>query len=437
MISLKLPWRGTLFLRLVAAWFLIMFLVHVAYSAVAYFGINKHAGSQTNYYLAKDLGILLRALDTVPADRRALELARMQRPHYQFSFVAPAAASRAPTSGELELVQQLATEIGPDYPIRVAIAGAVPGLRVHVGLRDGSVLAATLADTVVPLNGWGIISFLVQIAAMLIVTAGAARQATRPLSSLTASAEKLGSSMQCEPIAEDGPLEVARAAAAFNAMGRRIQDHLAERVRILAAISHDLQTPITRMRLRTDLLENDGIKAKFEADLDQMQVLVEEGITYARSTGPARETPCLVDIDAMLDALAGDYADSGHMVSLAGTPSLVVLTWPHTLRRILVNLTDNAIKFAQDVEIVRNQDAPDQLCFCVRDRGPGIDKAQLDAVFTPFYRLESSRNRDTGGAGLGLAIARQLAMGLGGVLTLANRCGGGLEAKLVIPLPRS
>jgi signal transduction histidine kinase len=277
---------------------------------------------------------------------------------------------------------------------------------------------------------WGGLIFMLQVAAVGIFTWLAVRQATRPLARLVDAAETLGASMQCEPIAEDGPVEVSRVAAAFNLMGRRIKDHLAERVRILAAISHDLQTPITRMRLRADLMDNPALRAKFQSDLDSMQVMVEEGIAYARSADRPTEPPCAVDIGAMLDALVCDYTDAGHAVRLIGACERVVVTRPHTLRRIVVNLADNALKFGEQVEIAMEAGQPGMLAICVRDRGPGIAPEQLAAVFQPFYRVESSRNRTTGGTGLGLAIAQQLSLAVGASLTLANRDGGGLEARL-------
>ncbi len=423
----------TLYLRMVAAWFLIMFLAHIAYVTATHFGHNAYATSRTSYYLAKDIGLLLPALERTAPQQRSAELARMQRNDYVFEIAAAHPPTRAADNNrEADLLRQVGAELGPGYKLELSDGGDGEVLLLHTRLKDQGIVTARLLQTQNPMNNWGFISFLLQIVGVLAVTAVAARQATLPLSRLTAAAETLGTSMQCEPIAEDGPVEVARAAAAFNAMGRRIKDHLAERVRILAAISHDLQTPITRMRLRADLLENGSLKAKFDSDLDAMQVLVEEGIAYARSTGQVREQACRVDLDAMLDALAGDYADSGQQVAVACPPGLVVQTWPHTVRRILVNLTDNALKFGDEVAIECAQ-ASGQLRICVRDRGPGIEAEKLEAVFQPFYRLEASRNRATGGAGLGLAIARQLTLGMGGTLTLANREGGGLEASLVIP----
>jgi signal transduction histidine kinase len=287
-----------------------------------------------------------------------------------------------------------------------------------------------------PLLG-GVI-FLTQLVAVIVFTWVAVVQATRPLRRLVDAAEQLGTSLQCEPIAEEGPTEVARAAAAFNLMGRRIKTQMDERVRILAAISHDLQTPITRMRLRADLMTDAmdiaAMRAKLHADLDAMQVLVEEGIAYARSADRVEEAACLVDIGALLDTLVCDYVDGGRSVTLAGEPGAAIMTRPHTLQRVVMNLTDNALKFAGAAELSVSRPAAGQLMITVSDRGSGIAPDQLEAVLQPFYRIETSRNRQTGGTGLGLAIASQLCIALDGVLTLANRAGGGLEARIVITL---
>jgi signal transduction histidine kinase len=259
------------------------------------------------------------------------------------------------------------------------------------------------------------------------------RLATRPLAQLAQAADALGPDLKGQPLPEDGPSEVARAAAAFNAMQRRIADHLDERMRILAAISHDLQTPITRMRLRADLLDNAALRDKLHGDLNAMQELVEEGIDCARSAGGATEAARATDLHALLDSLVCDYRDAGQSVRFDGRLERPITTRPHTLRRIVTNLVDNALKFAGDAELRIEAEAPDRVCIAVRDRGPGIAQAELQAVLRPFYRIESSRNRDTGGAGLGLAIAQQLTAALGGTLALSNREGGGLEARLSLP----
>jgi signal transduction histidine kinase len=426
--------RGTLFLRLALAWCGALLVVHLINVAVGYLRVTDYQITRTRYYLAKDLGVLVPMLEAAGPEARAGWLKKMVRTAYYFD-IAPSGSTQPRTGAAFDtrMAADVAAELGPRYPVTLAAGAPDEQVLVQLPLSDGMRLTAHVRKLRLIPPAWGGLIFLLQSLAVVGFTWLAVRQATRPLQRLVEAAESLGASMQCEPIAEDGPVEVARAAAAFNAMGRRIKEHLAERVRILAAISHDLQTPITRMRLRAELTDNAVLRAKLESDLDAMQVLVEEGIAYARSAEPATESACAVDIGALLDSLVCDYADAGHDVRLQGALALVVVTRPHTLRRIVVNLADNALKFGDDVEIVVDQSQPQRVSICVRDRGPGIDEAQLGAVFQPFYRVETSRNRSTGGTGLGLAIAQQLSLALGATLTLANRVGGGLEAVLMLP----
>jgi signal transduction histidine kinase len=203
-------------------------------------------------------------------------------------------------------------------------------------------------------------------------------------------------------------------------------------VEILAAISHDLQTPITRLRLRTDLMDDEEDRAKFRQDLDVMSVLVREGVAYARSLHGAAEPPGRIDADALFESIVADYQDAGQPVQLEGRIGTPIVTRPNALRRILANLIDNALRYGGGA--VRLQVRPEgrRLALVVTDEGPGIPEDQLASVLQPFYRLESSRNRSTGGTGLGLAIAHQLAMAMGANLVLRNRVEGGLEARLEI-----
>jgi signal transduction histidine kinase len=208
--------------------------------------------------------------------------------------------------------------------------------------------------------------------------------------------------------------------------------YMTERMQILAAISHDLQTPITRMRLRVDVMDDDTQGAKLRQDLQEMETLVKEGVTYARTMHGATEVPCRIDPDALFDSLVCDYVDAGLPVSLEGGFGMPVVTRPQALRRIVGNLVDNALKYGGTAEISIAAVHDGQTTVSVSDRGPGIPAESLDAVFEPFYRLETSRNRHTGGTGLGLAIARQLALAMDATLTLHNRAGGGLEARLTL-----
>jgi signal transduction histidine kinase len=220
---------------------------------------------------------------------------------------------------------------------------------------------------------------------------------------------------------------------AFNAMQARIAAYLKERMQLLAAISHDLQTPITRMKLRAELMDDCSEKDKLWNDLGEMEHLVREGVAYARSVHGATEENRRTDLDSFLDSLVFDYQDVGKDVQLSGKSEAVIDIRPHALRRVLVNLTDNALKFAGAAELRVESKPGGSLSLKVMDRGPGIAEEELAHVMEPFYRVENSRNRSTGGTGLGLAIAQQLALAIGGSLTLSNRQGGGLCAELKLP----
>ncbi|SIO54289.1 Signal transduction histidine kinase [Paraburkholderia phenazinium] len=260
----------------------------------------------------------------------------------------------------------------------------------------------------------------------------AVRVATRPLNELANAANTLGPDLSLQRLPEDGPVEIAGAARAFNAMQERIGACLKERIQILAAISHDLQTPITRMRIRADMMDNTSEREKMQDDLKQMESLVREGVAYARTLHGTAETAMRIDPDAFLESLVGEYIDAGGAVRLVGRIGTPILARPHALRRVLANLVDNAIKFSGSAEVRVDSMTGQQVSITVLDRGPGIPAHQLDAVFQPFYRVESSRNRQTGGTGLGLAIAKQLAESMNASLVLRNRDGGGIEARLAL-----
>lgn len=199
-----------------------------------------------------------------------------------------------------------------------------------------------------------------------------------------------------------------------------------------AAISHDLQTPITRMRLRADIADDGPEKEKLVSDLREIERLVQDGIAYARSSHGNGEKNARIDLASFIDSIAYDYQDTGKAVSVTGTVQGTALTKPHALRRILTNFIDNALKFAGAAEISVERSSAGKIVITVADRGPGIPDDKLKSAMQPFYRLETSRNRDTGGTGLGLAIAQQLAMSLGGTVRIYNRSGGGLAAELCL-----
>ena len=323
-----------------------------------------------------------------------------------------------------------------DRPPRWRMHAMMMGLRnfvVQARLRDGATVTfqQVLPEEVIAWPGRLLLILLVLLVSVAVLAALAVRALTRPLAVLADAAGELGRDIRRPPLDEVGPLEVRRAAHAFNTMQERLIRYIEDRDRILAALSHDLKTPITRLRLRTELLDDSPLREKFVADLDDMQRMAQASLDFLRG-GEDSEPIAPVDIDALLESLQEDAEDTGHAVSITGTARQPLRCRPLALKRCLTNLVDNALKYGQRAEIAV-ADAPTRLTLTVRDRGPGIPAAELERVFEPFYRLESSRSRDTGGTGLGLSIARNIARAHGGELTLRNHPQGGLEAMLELP----
>lgn len=257
-----------------------------------------------------------------------------------------------------------------------------------------------------------------------------ARRLARPIQQLTQAAARLGDNLEAPPIAESGPLETRQAARLFNRMQDKLRLQLAERSRFLAAVSHDLRTPLTRIRLRSAQLDDTALQAKLGKDIDDMTAMLDATLAYLRDESQ-QESWQLLDITALLQVLAEDAQEQGHHVSVDGHADSL-LTLPGSLRRCLDNLLENALRYGERADI-HLQQSGDTVCIEIRDHGPGIPENRMSSVFEPFVRLEESRNRHTGGVGLGLAIARDAARRMGGTLTLHNAPQGGLIARLTLP----
>jgi len=257
------------------------------------------------------------------------------------------------------------------------------------------------------------------------------RWVTRPLKILSQEADALGIDINKPPIPEKGPDEIKRAAHAFNTMQQRLKNLIEDRTHIFAAMSHDLKTPITRLRLRTELLEDTALRESFERDLKEMENMVTEALSFMRGIDTAEKSQP-VNINALLESIQEDYQDIGKNVSLNGQALAPLMGAAPLLKRCLVNLIDNAIFYGQQAQLTV-EDSAAQLTICIKDSGPGIPEQELEKVFDPFYRLESSRNRQTGGTGLGLSIARNIIHLHGGQISLRNHPQGGLEVCLKFP----
>jgi signal transduction histidine kinase len=428
-------WPRTLYARLILIFFLGLVATQMLSFSLTLYERDSAAATMMVGYIDREVTSSVALLDHLPARERAQWLPRLARRSYRFILGpgVPRTASDTPVSSAVTAA--IATSLDDRYPTTVnAVSGNPDHLQVHLQLSDGSPLTIDLRPMpTIPLSGWLPLVLLGQLIVLGACCWLAVRIVTRPLKQLAQAADTLGPDMNATRLAENGPTEVAHAAKAFNAMQDRIATYMTERIQILAAISHDLQTPITRMRLRTDLMDDDDVlQTKFQDDLREMELLVREGVTYARTLHGAVESPRRIDPDALLNSLVGDYLDAGRSISIHGKVGATMLTRPHALRRILSNLIDNALKFSDQSELLVETVQDGRVTIAVLDRGPGIPEDELETVFQPFYRVEASRNRDSGGTGLGLAIARQLSLAMNATLSLQNRPGGGLIARLTL-----
>lgn len=271
---------------------------------------------------------------------------------------------------------------------------------------------------------------LLQLGAVLLALWFGTRQLVKPVAQLAQAAGRLGDNLSSPPLAETGPLEAREAARGFNRMQERIRLQLEERGRFLAAVSHDLRTPLTRMRLRTTRLAESLDRDKLQADIEEMANMLDATLSYLRGAAQS-ESWQMLDVQALLETLAEDALEAGQQVNVSGQAA-PLLALPGALRRCVGNLLDNAIQYGQRADI-HVEDSAEQLVIEISDHGPGIPENRIHSVFEPFVRLEESRNRHSGGVGLGLSIALELARQHDGQLTLLNRPEGGLLARLVLP----
>ncbi|UGQ46761.1 ATP-binding protein [Massilia endophytica] len=304
---------------------------------------------------------------------------------------------------------------------------------MNVLMTDGQMLKLSiLPPRAPPPTGHNeYLAFLPALLCIAILAYFVARMTMRPLKQLAQAAKDLGNDINHPPLVPQGASEIRQASAAFNAMQARIRQHIAQRTEMLAAITHDLQTPLTRIRLRLEKVPDAELQQKLLDDLSAMQQMVKEGLDLARSmdaTGAMQK----LDLDSLLDSVCSDAAEAGQDVVLQGRASMALMGRPMDIRRCLVNLIDNAVKYGHRAQVTVERLAG-AARIRIRDNGPGIPPDQLAKVFEPFYRLESSRSRESGGTGLGLTIARNIAEQHGASLSLSNQDGGGLEATLLVP----
>jgi signal transduction histidine kinase len=274
--------------------------------------------------------------------------------------------------------------------------------------------------------------YLIRFTAVCLVAFVAVRFAVQPLRQLAKAADGLGRNIYRPPLPVTGPFEVRSAAQSFNSMQQQLTESLAERTRFLTAVSHDLRSPLTRLRLRAELLPDPEWRERLRGDIDDMEAMVRATLDAVQGVD-VTETRHDIDLDSMLEGLAEDAREAWHTVTVEGSTGRPLPGYPRNLKRCLQNLIDNAIRYGESANVQLTGGAR-SVQIVISDRGPGIADATLrERVFEPYFRIASSRNEETGGTGLGLTIARSVAAAHGGTLTLRNRPDRGLDAVLILP----
>jgi signal transduction histidine kinase len=313
--------------------------------------------------------------------------------------------------------------------------GPFRNLQVAIPLTDGQWLTFTTAlPTAGPvLSLQFLLSMGIMAAIILAVSVWAVRRVTTPLASLATAAERLGQDMNAPPLPETGTTETRQAARAFNDMQTRLRGLIENRTRLLAAISHDLRTPLTLLRLRAETVENAQERDKMLSTIAEMDSMIGATLQFARDDS-ANEPRRPTDLASLLHSVVEDMREAGLDVRMQPAEPLVYECRPAALKRAARNLLHNAVKYGKSgtVEIRQLSRAIE---INIDDDGPGIPEQELTRVLEPFYRLDESRSRETGGAGLGLAIVHSIVQSHGGTLALSNRPTGGLRATITLPLP--
>jgi signal transduction histidine kinase len=401
-----------------------------------------------------EVASLVQVFDTIPNTERPAVVNAVQRPQVHVDLLdaprpglanstdrdAAALRNRIQTLfavPHLVVVAPKSREIS-DPPGGAAVEE--PGMLVEAPLRDNhwllftaNVAPPTRPDPVATEHSRAAFGAWLSLAALLVVMLStlAARRLANPLSELAAAVEHLGASGDAHPLPAKGPRELQVVINAFNRMQERLRRFNDDRVQMIAAMSHDLSTSLTRLKLRLEVGDDHAQHQKMGAEIGTMSAMIDSILAFARDDAK-REPQTLVDVDALVEGVCEDASDAGGAVTYAGARGVTVRGRLAALRRAVSNLIDNAVKYGGAADVTLTAEAG-RIVIAVEDRGPGIPRSEREKVFEPIYRIEGSRNPATGGLGLGLSVARSIAREHGGDIVLAARKGGGLSARLELP----
>ncbi|PRC94179.1 ATP-binding protein [Solimicrobium silvestre] len=402
---------------------------------------NSLIKSRESHFLERAEQLVM-AIDALPADNRGAFIKMLPRLGIRISLDPDL---RGALTSNTANANAMAERIGSEFHVTSlpfvqcpSFGGSGPNAACEnfaITLHDGTHLSFVLMPPKMPLPPLTadfylyLLLFLVCIASLAYLVT---RMTIRPLQKLSQAALDLGNDINHPPLEVAGATELKQASSAFNAMQARIRHYIEQRTHMLAAITHDLQTPLTRLRLRIEKVSDHDLRDRLITDLSAMQDMVREGLTLARSMDSSEQRQS-VNLDSLIDSAVLDATDAGQPVKLTGETNMSIRAQPQALLRCVNNLIDNALKYGHYANVSVNRDSNNIAMIHIRDGGTGIPEGELEKVFTPFYRLETSRSRDSGGTGLGLTIARNICEQHGGTLTLRNHPEGGLEATLKLP----
>ena len=430
--------------------------VAISNIAVAFFVYRKSEAQTRNFSYERVIdrtAAVAATLSQVTPDSRLVVMRTMGQLTWRFRY-ANSDYNRAPmTAEETALAKRLSDALPDKHPRKKSVIVHLyePLTNIPEELRPprANTLGPNTAviQTIVPIDANSMVSGVlirpaaewpveIMIAALIAVIAAStgaafvARRVVQPLSELTTAAAKVAGGSGTPHVAEQGPDDVRNAAVAFNAMAAKVTRTLESQRHLLSAVGHDLRTPLTAMRINLEFVDDDELREGLMRNLEELQVLTEQVLSAAKGAGGEKSRQ--VDLSALVESLCADLDEMGEPVSWVNHSPAPIACRPNEIKRAVRNLVENAVAYGHKAQ-VRISDTSEGYEVLVEDEGPGIPENDRQRVFEPFVRLESSRNEETGGTGLGLTLVKAIAEGHGGAVQLENRPGGGLRARMTLP----
>ena len=445
-------WPNTLAVQLILVVAAAVAISNVGVAFYFYKNSEARARDLVNERMIDRAAAVAATVSQVVPQYRLVVMRAMSRPEWRFREVNN--YDTKPMTGEETVLAKRLSEALPDHhPRRSAVIvhlhealANIPDELRPVNAHDADA-GSDIIQTIVPIDahsmisgvlvpptpGWPVEIMIAAVIAILVASLGAAlvaRRVVRPLSELTSAAAAVASGTGTPHVNEQGPADVREAATAFNAMASKVTRTLESQRHLLSAVGHDLRTPLTAMRINLEFVADEELRDGLMRNLDELQVLTEQVLSAAKGAGGER--PRQVDLSALVESLCTDLDELGEPVSWASHAPAPISCRPNEIKRAVRNLVENAVAYGRKAD-VRIADTGDGYDVLVEDEGPGIPESDRQRVFEPFVRLESSRNEETGGTGLGLTLVKAIVEGHGGAVKLENRPGGGLRARMHLP----